>query len=85
MIVNEHRMAGGLGIRDQVIRGLDFDAFAGGMCPASRALGRSTSVSLASDWIGGGFTWHFSPATAASRREAMASTVAVARVAKTSD
>lgn len=58
-IVNEHRMAGGVGIRDLFMRGLDLDAFAGGMFPASQALGRSTSVSLASYWLGVGFTWHF--------------------------
>ena len=58
-IINEHRMAGGIGVRDVLVDGLDFDAFAGGMFPASENLGASTSVSVASYWIGVGFTWHF--------------------------
>jgi hypothetical protein len=41
------------------MRGLDLDAFAGGMFPASEQLGRSTSVNVASYWVGLGFTWHF--------------------------
>ena len=60
-IINEHRMAGGIGIRDLFMQGLDFDAFAGGMFPASQSLGRSTTVSLASYWLGLGFTWRFQP------------------------
>ena len=60
-IINEHRMAGGIGIRDLFMQGLDLDAFAGGMFPASQSLGRSTTVSLASYWLGLGFTWRFQP------------------------
>ncbi len=58
-IINEHRMAGGIGVRDVLVRGLDFDAFAGGMFPASEQLGTATTVSVASYWLGVGFTWHF--------------------------
>jgi long-chain fatty acid transport protein len=58
-VVNEHRMSGGIGIRDLFMPGLDFDAFAGGMFPAAEAVGPFTSVSVASYWIGLGFTWHF--------------------------
>lgn len=58
-IINEHRIAGGLGVEDFLMQGLDFDAFAGGMLPAGDSLGDSTYVSVASYWIGVGFTWHF--------------------------
>jgi long-chain fatty acid transport protein len=58
-IINEHRMAGGLGVEDFLMQGLDFDAFAGGMLPAGDNIGDSTYVSVASYWIGVGFTWHF--------------------------
>ena len=58
-IINEHRIAGGLGVEDFLMQGLDFDAFAGGMLPAGDAIGDSTYVSVASYWIGVGFTWHF--------------------------
>jgi len=57
-IVNEHRMSAGFGYSD-VIPGLDFDAFAGGMFPATEFLGRSTRVDICSYWAGLGFTWHF--------------------------
>jgi hypothetical protein len=43
------------------MRGLDVDAFAGGMFPASQALGNFTTVNVASYWLGVGFTWHFDP------------------------
>jgi long-chain fatty acid transport protein len=67
-IVNEHRISGGFGYSD-VIPGLDFDAFAGGMFPATEFLGDSTRVDICSYWAGVGFTWHFDrpqPRTAAS-------------------
>lgn len=60
-IINEHRMTGGIGIHDFLMRGLDVDAFAGGMFPASQALGNFTTVNVASYWLGVGFTWHFDP------------------------
>jgi long-chain fatty acid transport protein len=62
-IINEHRMTGGIGIRDLLMRGLDFDAFAGGMFPASQTLGNWTTVDVASYWLGVGFTWHFDQAS----------------------
>ncbi len=58
-IINEHRMAAGIGVGDFLMRGLDFDAFAGGMFPAGESLGDATYVSVESYWIGLGFTWHF--------------------------
>ena len=58
-IVNEHRMAAGIGVSDLLMRGLDFDAFAGGMFPAGQSLGSDTYVSVKSYWLGVGFTWHF--------------------------
>ena len=58
-IVNEHRMAAGIGVSDLLMRGLDFDAFAGGMFPAGESLGSDTYVSVTSYWLGVGFTWHF--------------------------
>jgi long-chain fatty acid transport protein len=58
-IINEHRMAGGIGVSDFLMPGLDFDAFAGGMFPAAEELGDSTFVNVASYWLGVGFTWHF--------------------------
>jgi long-chain fatty acid transport protein len=69
-IINEHRMAGGIGIRDLFMQGLDVDAFAGGMFPASQALGSATTVSLASYWLGLGFTWHFHQPPSPERRAA---------------
>ncbi len=57
-IVNEHRISGGFGYSD-VIPGLDFDAFAGGMFPATEFLGDSTRIDICSYWAGVGFTWHF--------------------------
>lgn len=58
-IINEHRMAGGIGVSDFLMTGLDLDAFAGGMFPAGEELGDTTSVNVASYWLGVGFTWHF--------------------------
>lgn len=57
-VVNPHRLTGGVGIED-VLPGLDLDAFAGGMFPANEVLSRATSTNLASYWIGLGLTWHF--------------------------
>jgi long-chain fatty acid transport protein len=57
-VINQHRFTAGVGIVD-VIPGLDFDAFAGGMFEASQQLGNFTNVSIESYWIGLGFTWRF--------------------------
>jgi long-chain fatty acid transport protein len=57
-VVNQHRIAAGVGVAD-VLPGLDFDAFAGGMFEASQQLGALTNVSVDSYWIGLGFTWRF--------------------------
>jgi long-chain fatty acid transport protein len=57
-VVNQHRLSAGIGIND-VLPGLDFDAFAGGMFEASQSFGTLTSISMESYWIGLGFTWRF--------------------------
>ncbi len=57
-VINQHRLAAGVGVRD-VLPGLDFDTFAGGMFEASEQLGNFTNVSVSSYWIGAGFTWRF--------------------------
>ena len=57
-VINQHRLTAGVGIVD-VLPGLDFDAFAGGMFEASQQLGNFTNVSPESYWIGVGFTWRF--------------------------
>ncbi|MEX0676981.1 MAG: hypothetical protein WD063_07890 [Pirellulales bacterium] len=57
-VVSQHRFAAGVGLSD-VLPGLDFDAFAGGMFRASDQLGDLTSVNIESYWIGLGFTWRF--------------------------
>lgn len=67
-IINEHRMAAGIGVSDFPMRGLDFDAFAVGMFPAGESLGDATYVSVESYWIGVGFTWHFDRPSASQPR-----------------
>lgn len=69
-IINEHRMAAGIGVSDFLMRGLDFDAFAGGMFPAGESLSDATYVSIESYWIGLGFTWHFDRPLASRPRSA---------------
>jgi long-chain fatty acid transport protein len=69
-IINEHRMAAGVGIHDFLMRGFDLDAFAGGMFPAGDSLGEATYVSVTSYWIGLGLTWHFDRPAADGRRSA---------------
>lgn len=67
-IINEHRMAAGIGVSDFLMRGFDVDAFAGGMFPAGESLGAATYVSVESYWIGLGLTWHFDRPPAARSR-----------------
>ncbi len=57
-VINQHRIAAGVGVND-VLPGLDFDAFAGGMFEASEQLGNLTNVKVDSYFIGLGFTWRF--------------------------
>lgn len=57
-VINQHRFTCGVGVRD-VLPGVDFDAFAGGMFEASQNFGNLTSVSVESYWLGLGFTWRF--------------------------
>ena len=56
--VNRHRIGAGFGYAD-VIPGVDFDAFGGGMFPATEFLGDSTRVDLCSYWLGIGCTWRY--------------------------
>jgi len=57
-IINRHRIGAGFGYSD-VLPGVDFDAFGGGMFPATEFLGDSTRVDLCSYWLGIGATWHY--------------------------
>ncbi len=57
-VINQHRISGGMSLVD-VLPGVDFDAFAGGMFQASQQFGSFTNISVESYWIGLGFTWHF--------------------------
>jgi long-chain fatty acid transport protein len=57
-VVNQHRISAGVGVTD-VLPGLDFDTFAGGMFEASQQFGSFTNISVESYWIGMGFTWRF--------------------------
>ena len=56
--INEHRMTAGVGVRD-VLPGVDFDLFAGGMFHASEDFGAFTSADVEAYWIGAGVTWRF--------------------------
>jgi long-chain fatty acid transport protein len=58
-VINEHRISAGIGISD-VLPGVDFDLFAGGMFEASQDFaGGSVNASLESYWLGAGITWRF--------------------------
>ena len=58
-VINENRFTFGVGAVD-VMPGLDFDFFAGGMPRVSHDFGPNTTVNLESYWIGAGLTWRFS-------------------------
>ena len=55
--ISQHRITGGVGIRD-VLPGVDFDVYAGGMFKNSDRFA-STLSSVESYWIGAGITWRF--------------------------
>ena len=55
--INQHRITAGVGMND-VLPGIDFDLFAGGMFNAEQAFGNTTS-SVAGYWVGAGITWRF--------------------------
>jgi long-chain fatty acid transport protein len=57
-VINHHRMAIGAGVRD-IMPGVDFDMYAGGMFGAGEDLGDFTAVHLSSYWVGGGLTWRY--------------------------
>lgn len=50
-----HRIAGGFGV--DIYPGVQLDAFAGGMFPATEQFGSSTVTTLSSYWVGFGLTW----------------------------
>ncbi len=53
----QHRLTGGVGIRD-LLPGLDFDLFAGGMFENTDQFA-DTIASVQSYWVGAGITWRF--------------------------
>lgn len=55
--ISQHRITGGVGVRD-VLPGLDFDMFAGGMFKGSEQFA-STNATVESYWVGLGATWRF--------------------------
>jgi long-chain fatty acid transport protein len=57
-VINQHRVSAGFGVVD-VLPGVNFDVFAGGMFRASQSLG-PTTVAVSSYYLGAGFTWRFS-------------------------
>jgi len=57
-VFNQHRVSAGIGVVD-VLPGVNFDAFAGGMFRASDQLGASTNVAASSYYLGVGITWRF--------------------------
>ena len=56
-VINQHRLTAGVGVVD-VLPGIDFDLFAGGMFEDSQRFG-ATAASLESYWVGAGLTWRF--------------------------
>jgi long-chain fatty acid transport protein len=58
-ITNQHRISAGIGIID-VLPGLDFDTFVGGMFEDTEQIGPLNVTSVESYWIGFGITWRFS-------------------------
>ena len=55
--IPQDRITGGVSVRD-VLPGVDFDLFAGGMFEESQTFG-ITTADVASYWVGAGFTWHY--------------------------
>ena len=55
--INNHRISGGFGVRD-VLPGVDFDFFGGGMFDQFQRFGASAG-SIESYWVGMGLTWRF--------------------------
>jgi long-chain fatty acid transport protein len=55
--ISQHRLTGGVGIRD-LLPGLDFDLFAGGMFKNTDRFA-DTIASIESYWVGAGITWRF--------------------------
>jgi long-chain fatty acid transport protein len=55
--LSEHRITGGIGVQD-VLPGIDFDLYAGGMFENSDRFA-TTFASTESYWLGAGLTWRF--------------------------
>jgi long-chain fatty acid transport protein len=64
-ITSPHRISAGIGVQD-VLPGVDFDTFAGGMFHDFEQLGPFTSSSIESYWVGLGLTWRCGEAARAS-------------------
>jgi long-chain fatty acid transport protein len=58
-ITNQHRVSAGIGIID-VLPGIDFDSFVGGMFEDTEQIGPLNVTSVESYWVGFGLTWRFS-------------------------
>jgi long-chain fatty acid transport protein len=56
-VINQHRISAGVGVVD-VLPGVNFDMFVGGMLHASQELG-ATGVGVSSYYLGAGITWRF--------------------------
>ncbi len=55
--ISQHRLTGGVGIRD-LLPGLDFDIFAGGMFKNTDQFA-ATVAAMQGYWVGAGITWRF--------------------------
>ncbi|PHS02520.1 MAG: hypothetical protein COA78_20945 [Blastopirellula sp.] len=66
--INKHRITGGIGIKD-LLPGMDFDLFAGGMFKNTEQFGTYTTTSLQSYWVGAGMTFQFGHGQAATSNE----------------
>jgi len=57
--INQHRLTGGFGREDFLLRGLDLDFFAGGLFNATDQFGPNTRASVAAYYLGMGLTWRY--------------------------
>ena len=60
--ISQHRFTGGIG-RQDVLPGLDWDFFAGGLFGASDEFGARTTASVAAYYLGTGLTWRYGAPT----------------------
>jgi len=55
----KHRITAGVGMKDFLVEGLQFDVFAGGLLRESEAFGTHTSAEVVVYYVGAGLTWRF--------------------------